>query len=110
MKSIKTLERLQSLHKLIDRENTGTPLELADKLNVSERLTYNLIEQLKEFNADIGYSRKSKTYFYLKNFELNVTISVHVISNNEITKIFAGAVFFSENHSLQGFCSDQKYI
>jgi transcriptional antiterminator len=53
MKNLKTLERLQQLHDLIEKENTGTPKELACLMQISERSVHLLIEQLKDYNADI---------------------------------------------------------
>lgn len=90
MNSIKNLERLQQLHTLIEQEITGTPYELAVRLNISERLVYHLIEQLKDYNACIRYNRSRKTYYYDDDFELLVNISVSVISKDEITHIFGG--------------------
>lgn len=110
MKTIKNLERLQQLHSLIGKEVTGTPGELAIKMNISERLVFALVEQLREFDANIYYSRKSKTYYYCDDFELRVNISVTVLKNNELTEIFAGRYFSKENPSLQALCSEQGYI
>lgn len=105
MKTLKNLERLQHLHNLIDNENTGSPAQIAKKMDISERLVYNLIDQLKDFEASICYDRKSRTYYYCDDFQLQVNISVSVISNNELTEIFAGSYFLRENFSLQGLCS-----
>jgi predicted DNA-binding transcriptional regulator YafY len=87
MKSIKNLERLRQLHTLIENERTGSPKDLANRMNISERLVYNLIEQLKDFEARICYDRGRKTYYYSDDFQLKVKISVSVISNNEVTRI-----------------------
>ena len=97
MKNIKNLERLQQLHQLIENEKTGAPKELAHKLHISERLAYNLIEQLKDFNANIGYDRSRKTYYYCEDFQLKVSISVSFMSNNEVTEVFGGS-YFLKNH------------
>jgi hypothetical protein len=78
MKNIKTLERLQKLHDLIEKEITGAPKELSCLMRISERSVHSLIEQLKDYNADICYSRSNKTYRYCNDFELNVSISVNV--------------------------------
>lgn len=94
--SLKSLERLQQLHELIEAENTGTPGELACKMSISKRMVYNLIDQLKNFEASICYCRKTKTYYYSKDFQLKVSISVSVISNNELTEIFAGSYLLQE--------------
>jgi len=95
MKNIKTLERLQQLHKLIANENTGTPKELAGLLQISPRSVHLLVEQLKDYNANICYSRSRKTYYYGEDFDLQVSISVNVLTNNEVTQIFGGSYFSS---------------
>ena len=110
MKTIKNLERVQQLHEMIEMENTGSPKEISNKMNVSERLVYNLIEQLKDYQADICYSRRSKTYYYCNSFELKVNISVAVISDNELTEIFAGSYFSGKSFSLQALYGEQNYI
>ena len=93
MKTIKSLERLQQLHTLILKERTGSPKALARRMNVSERLVYLLLEYLKDYNADIRYDRGRQTYYYSDDFELDIQISVAVISNNERTEIFGGSYF-----------------
>lgn len=97
MKNIKTLERLQQLHKLIANENTGTPKELANLLQISPRSVHLLVEQLKDYNANICYSRSRKTYYYGDDFDLQVSISVNVLTNNEVTQIFGGSYFLQNN-------------
>ncbi len=100
MKTIKNLERLQQIHLLIESETTGSPGEMAKRLHVSERLIYNLIDQLKDFNANICYNRSRRTYYYCDDFQLQISISVSVMSNNEITEIFGGSYFIKN----QGNC------
>ena len=106
MKSLKSLERLQQLHQRIEQENTGSPKELADYMNISERLLYNLIDELKDINAPVCYSRSRKTYFYCDDFQLKVNISVTAMSNNEITQLFGGSYFINKMILTQGLCSD----
>ena len=98
MKNLKTLERLQQLHNLITSENTGTPKDLANLMLISERRVHHLIEELKEINAPISYSRKNKTYCYEENFDLKITISVTVMNKNEVTQIFGGSYFVKPKH------------
>ena len=93
MENLKSLERLQQLHNLIANENSGTPTELAVLLQISERSIHLLINQLKDYNAMICYSRSRKTYYYSEDFELCVYISITVLSNNETTHIFGGSYF-----------------
>ncbi|AUS05098.1 HTH domain-containing protein [Pseudotamlana carrageenivorans] len=110
MKNLKNLERLQQLHQRISQENTGTPKELAHNMRISERTVYKLIEQLKDLTAPICYNRKRKTYFYCDDFELQVSISVTALSNNEAIEVFGGSYFLKKNTSLQGLCSERVYF
>jgi predicted DNA-binding transcriptional regulator YafY len=97
MKNLKILERLQQIHNLIATENTGTPNELANLMQISERSVHSLLGQLKDYNADISYSRSRKTYYYCEDFDLQVSISVAVLTNNEVTQIFGGSYFLQRN-------------
>ncbi|KAB1160599.1 DNA-binding protein [Tenacibaculum aiptasiae] len=103
MKNIKTLERLQRLHSLIAIESTGTPKELARLMNISERSVHLLIGELKDYNAEICYSRSRKTYYYCNDFDLQVIISVNVLTNNEVTRIFGGNYFLKRNLFIARF-------
>ncbi len=55
-------EKIEQIMKLIDRANTGSPEELAQKLNISERTVRRIIEKLKSKNRDIAFCRKAKSY------------------------------------------------
>ncbi|MBK5209683.1 MAG: HTH domain-containing protein [Flavobacteriaceae bacterium] len=97
MKTLKQLERLRKAHKLIQQEKTGSPSEFANKLDVSERQVYKIIDYLKEIDAPIIYNRKIKTYYYTTSFDLLVNVSVQVLIENEVRNIYAGTTFLNEN-------------
>ncbi len=104
MKTLKQIQRLQKTHQFIQQENTGTPKEFAQKLHISERELYNVINHLKNLEAHVSYSRKTTTYYYTSNFDLLVNISVQVLVNEQLTTIYAGKI--KENALLQGLCSE----
>jgi len=56
--------RLEYLDFLIQKKGTGTPVQLAEKLQVCNRTIFEYIEILKELGAEIKYDSKSQTYFY----------------------------------------------
>jgi transcriptional antiterminator len=65
--------KLQYLIKLIESRGTGSPKELARKLNMSERMIYKYIYMLKhEFKAPITYSRSMKSYYFSENGRLDL--------------------------------------
>jgi len=64
---------LDRIDYLIQRHATGTPKQLAHKLNLSERMVYNYILVLKtEFNAPIVYSRTLQSYMYTEQVTFQV--------------------------------------
>ena len=93
MKTIKHVERLQRLHNLIEMECTGSPLRIAERLRISERTVYYLIEQLRDYEAQIGYDRGRKTYFYKDDFVLEVNFSICIGNPDQVTEILEGSYF-----------------
>lgn len=57
--------RLDYLQELIRKERTGSPKELANHLNISERMVYRYLNELKEMDKQIVFCRFKKTYKYL---------------------------------------------
>jgi predicted DNA-binding transcriptional regulator YafY len=64
MPIIKYVERVQRMDQLIRRKSTGTPKELAAKLELSERSLYELINQMKDLGAPIIFSKSRNSYVY----------------------------------------------
>lgn len=56
--------RLSRIDQLIRIKGTGTPNELAGKIGISERSTYEYIKLMKDFGAPVSYSRQRKSYYY----------------------------------------------
>ena len=57
-------EKLGELIKLIERENTGSPKEVAKKLAVSQRTVNRLIEKLKAKNRLVIFRRSINSYVF----------------------------------------------
>jgi len=110
MNNLKHLQRLQKIHQLVKTENTGTPEELAKKLHISQRLTYLLLEQLRELEAPLLFNRRTKTYYYKRSFELNINISIQVMADDKLVQIYAGRSLANYLNSLQGSCSRPSYL
>ncbi len=67
------LERLQTLdrlHNLIRLKATGSPQQLAKRLQVSKRTIFNLLEDLRIFGADIAYCKYAHSYYYTEPIDL----------------------------------------
>jgi hypothetical protein len=57
-------ERLHLIDDMIQKEETGSPKEMAKKLGISLRLMYWYLELLKKLEAPIQYDYKRRTYYY----------------------------------------------
>lgn len=75
MKLLFYTERLQILHRLILARKTGTPSELAFRLNISLSRLARIIEELRDMGAPIRYDRQSRTYFYESPYEISIIVS-----------------------------------
>ena len=110
MRNLKQLERLRMAHQLIKMEKTGTPDELAKRLHISVRQVYLIMEQLKEMDAPIQFNRRSRTYYYTHDYELTINISIQVLAHEKLMNIYAGRSLSNYIASLQGSCSEPKYL
>jgi phage antirepressor YoqD-like protein len=70
MTIFEAIDRIERIHKLIKLESTGTPEELAKRLNIKKRQLHNILCEFKCFGAEIRYNRYKQTYYYENNFEL----------------------------------------
>jgi predicted DNA-binding transcriptional regulator YafY len=60
----KFLERFQRIDDLIYRKSTGTPQQLADRLELSESTLYEYLSVMRSLGAPIAYSRERQSYYY----------------------------------------------
>jgi predicted DNA-binding transcriptional regulator YafY len=72
MDVLRTIERLYNIHKLILLEKTGTPDEFAYKIHLSRRQLYNILDELKDWGAEIKYSRIGHTFYYVNDFDVKI--------------------------------------
>lgn len=102
MHTIKQLQRLEKIHQFITEEKTGTPLHLAQIMGISRSTVFELISYLKLLDAPIKYSRVRETYYYIQPFNLEINVSIKVLSNDEVKDISGGAaIIFSKFPSIK---------
>lgn len=89
MRLIEQLNLLSRLDNLIRRKATGSPNQLAGKLEVSERQTYRLINELKNLGFPIDYCKGRRSYFYSGQVKINFEI---IVNNDEALRIRGGGI------------------
>lgn len=93
MNFIKQMERIKKIHLLIHTEKTGNPDVFAQRLNLSRRQLYNLLDLMKSFDASIKYCKKKESFYYSQPFDLELKYSLKTIIDDETKEIFGGFNF-----------------
>jgi predicted transcriptional regulator len=70
--------RLEYFHELIKREATGDCDTFAKKLNLKKTQLYKLINEVKDYGADIKYDRLRETYYYANDFVIKIDFSFEI--------------------------------
>jgi len=80
---------------------TGTPKELAEKIDVSERLLYDYLNEMKELGAPIYYDKERCCYCYSE--EVKFEFGFRIIEQAQLDKIKGGEMqlFFLTADFLQ---------
>ncbi len=61
---IKYIDRLEYIHFLIKTKSTGSPEQLAKKMQVSKRTVYEYLKALEYLGAQIRYNTQLESYIY----------------------------------------------
>lgn len=76
MQWFESIDRMQSLHSMIKNECSGTPNEFAHRMGFSKRQLYNVLDEIKDMGADIGYNKIKGTYYYKNGFDIELIFKV----------------------------------
>lgn len=97
MKTIEILERLKKAAALIKARETGNANSFAKKLGVGRRQMYKLLEDLRDFGAEISYSKNEKTFFFKDNKDLVIEFKIRLLDKDEMKDINGGFVWKPED-------------
>ncbi|MCT4587803.1 MAG: HTH domain-containing protein [Carboxylicivirga sp.] len=89
-KLTKTIELMQRIDKLIKRKATGSPQELADRLDISKASVHRVIDVMKEFGAPIEYCIISQSYIYSKEVAFYCGFYGEELTENELHTLNGG--------------------
>jgi predicted DNA-binding transcriptional regulator YafY len=67
MAGLKYYERTKLLIELIEKRKTGSPVDLANRLGVKERMVYRILDDLRLIvDEEIKFCKESKSYIFSK--------------------------------------------
>jgi len=117
MKFINQIERIKKLNDLIEKECTGSPRELANRLRIHRSTLYETLEYLKSVGLDISYDRKNQTFYYGSNCKLELYFSFRVLDNTELdqinggfSNIFAPSIFYRQSENIFGHMEKYRNV
>jgi transcription initiation factor IIE alpha subunit len=88
MHLFETADDATRIHELIRKKATGTPVELAAKLDICERQVYRILSDFKDEGLPIKYSKALRSYYYSSDVFMKFELSV--VENGQIRKIIGG--------------------
>ena len=86
MDVIDEMNRLNRLHNLIRFETTGSTVELAEKMDISERTAYRLIALLKDMGCPIYFNNHKNSYCYEYPIKL-ILFKIEELDSKELISI-----------------------
>lgn len=64
MTFVEKLNLIERLDQLVRMQATGSPNELANRISVSRRCLFDVINLMKSMNAPIKFSNSRQSYYY----------------------------------------------
>lgn len=98
---------LQRIDHLIRTRATGTPAQLARRLNTCERDVYRLLADLRDQGFPIAYDKQSDTYYYMEQVKLDISI---VVGSEKLLTIRGGEKRFNFFERLTKFGSQDSFL
>jgi predicted DNA-binding transcriptional regulator YafY len=69
----KFIQRFKRIDEIIQNKSSGTPLQLAERLEISESTLYEFIAVMKELGAPIQYDKFAQRYYYEESGHFNIS-------------------------------------
>ena len=106
MKFIEQLRQIERVDQLIRLKATGKAKDLAERLEMSERNVYYLMNIIRELGVEVYYCEYSNSYRYKGNFRIQFLIK-SIDNSGNITGGEKKVNIFS---LLQNLCSEPAHL
>lgn len=108
MNILEQIRLVEQLDQLIRMKATGTPKDIAARLEMSERNFYRLIDGMKTMGFPISYCKLRQTYFYEKTVKFS--FEIYAIDEQEKGKIKGGKNLIELFFKLTDFGSEGVFL
>jgi DNA-binding Lrp family transcriptional regulator len=94
---------LERVHHHIEHKSTGTPREFAERLQISERKLYRILDELRDLGAIIAYNTDRSSYIYGNEVSININFRI-----DQFDKVRTKGGNFSKNIELLPFLAVKR--
>lgn len=111
MKFLEIASLRERIHQLVRLKATGTPDQLARRLEMPKRNLFRIINEMREDGFPIAYDRIRERYYYEK--EVIFEVKFHVAEEVELRKVIGGkfsAILDNFFCSMPDFGSEERVL
>ena len=89
-KLTQTIQLMERIDKMIKRQATGTPNELAGRLQISKASLHRVLDIMKQFGAPIEYCLITQSYIYTIDVAFYCGFYTNALKQEEMQTISGG--------------------
>jgi len=89
-KLTQTIQLMERIDKLIKRQATGTPNELARRLQISKASLHRVLDIMKQFGAPIEYCLINQSYVYTMDVAFYCGFYTNALKQEEMQTVNGG--------------------
>ena len=99
----KQIALIERIDQLVRMEATGSYVELANRLHISQAKLYRIIDIMKELNAPIVYNFTRKSFIYEEEVGFKFGFYHSNLNTDDIRAINGGMLFSNKRSILMQF-------
>lgn len=90
---LEQFDRVRNIDRLIRLHNTGNADEFAQKLNISRRQIYNILEEFKSLGLCISYNRSQRSFVYDRPYQIDISFNIRELADEDMQLTKGGMIF-----------------
>lgn len=90
MKLLQQINLIERIDQLIRMRATGTPKDLADRLELSQATVFRLIDIIKELGAPVEYNLSRQSYVYSEDVNFQCGFFLSNLTRNDAKEVNGG--------------------
>jgi len=98
---VKQIALLERVDQLIRLKATGRPIQLAERLEVSEATVFRMIDTMKEMNAPVCYDLVRQSYVYTETTSFKCGFYLEELDDYDGRNLSGGSAYSNMKHLVK---------